>query len=1620
MWGVLQLCLLFLPCLGVEKLNFGHLEEGWSSKMYAFRTPFLPPDYQIRMELTRLEGDTGVYLSDRSDVSQQQWTWSLDSQLSLSAAELISQTDYFLLVHCASGCHYRFISHQILPTLVPAGSSLTFQLRPNHIQVFKTKIDNLPQSDAIFSLQTQKLHPKTLSITSFSGPYINSTHPIPVKSTHFPNIAQIPSPKLGETYWFEVVSEENVEVEVGFGYLETVLEVKEGEIREDVLEMSAHRFYHYYLSDPALTLRLTLTILSGEAEIYAKEGEIPSFLSYDYHSSPESPNFLIISPDNRLEIGQKTGHFYFKIETKEFNLRYFIGISVDSDPVVGLIPGIRQQGMVKDREIDRFSLNIPCEMDLNVTFRLYPITGYPGMRVYFRNSIDSEVVLIGETFDLMAKTHKKTDCLRGNECKYQLEVYASDSNPATYSVSGSYLDSSMQLLPYNSTLQVFHPVSPSVHKYFLPVTDLNIIEVGVVITPISGRVSIGMTRDCDTKWISECEKRTVGSVGSRGEIWFVRGEDGESVSGSYCVLVGETGGYAEYEVRNVLVEREMKGEVELLPGLKHREEVTGKRERRYYFDVKQLAVNLTLTDLTHPLDLYLRLNHLPTPTLYTQVYFNVSSPFSVQIAPTDSDYHPDSRYYLLLTASNYCIFTILYENGDGIVLLSDKKSVKSSILPSYRDHFKYRFDSKHSQLRVKLQVEVGEMEVYVSRIQTNSRPHRHRNDGETHCYTDCTWVYNALHCVTFPCYLYLTLYSPQKSTYELHTNYIETWSLDLGLTYEKHLNHGEYHHYWVTIAADSWLDLTLTSLSGDADLYVNTVEMDSSEPVYPRNFPDISEYMQSSEGGGIIDTVRVQPNNTSTDSTGVAVSVYCRRTQCRYSLYSAQESVQLENGKLSMGTVGRLQKRFYHFECVGNVEKITLRITVLSGGPVSLFMSLNSSTYPSDTDSTWKQPHWSTREMTILSTDPAFAGHSMLGSYKVVLQSLNTTCSYALTVILGKQTVIPLHAGIPISSVSSQNEVDYFSFTSSKETDIDISVTVTVGIVSLYVSIDNTTWSSDSSPIPNKVLISVSDPAFCYPCVYQISVLSRDVMEMYTVTANHCSDVSMLRNGVPVFGILEAGEGKRYIMEITEPRVPLDAVLTSYSGDVDMFISQNYTDFPENSIWNSTSSSPIDRIHIPSPPLVLYIYLKCLSDSHFSLSVHLQDSYIYLIDGLTMQYSLENTENDHLYFTFQTGGRPVHCTIRPFVRGFYPRVYVSYQPENAQAVKPGPFLADFTYDHRSDYENALGELNIPLNGLNSTGQYNIGVYSPIDQEEMGIFSLLCTSSNRAIPLSSGHRQFGLLSAAHQKQVYTVHVSERSVLEVSVMPCSGRTRLGIARKWREVEESDEEVVVTTLADGRLYGTLIQAQGTYYLHIEMTQESQFLSGASYEVLTQVHQGSSSPHLQAGNDGLVIWKQITSHRFRLQWSPPESASGESLLHPESVRYRVYYTQDIQYPMRTVCGIAVGELNSWVHQPSSHPFTGQTAFILYISELKPTVVTVIAYVDTEEREVAIPYEPLQVNPQRRSGYFTWKQISITLLILVLVVMVGIWILYKRYKDAKRRLECELTAARDSYSTDL
>lgn len=1074
----------------------------------------------------------------------------------------------------------------------------------------------------------------------------------------------------------------------------------------------------------------------------------------------------------------------------------------------------------------------------------------------------------------------------------------------------------------------------------------------------------------------------------------------------------------------IAVSGEKKTDLRLLPGEIHygyieMDELQGKEaeagQQLYYFQGNsEQRAQITLRADSGSFNAYLSANTPPTRTQYDCVLREI------QANTTSTLYFSTNNRYFLLIESLNSSYSLLFTSEDAISRLPDNTLTNIALNPREMAHFKYFVQRNSTELSVKLLIFRGNVEFYwtFSRDFPMSDAFHMRKYAENSTFSLSTDHNTPNPCFQSSCSLYISLQSVQNSELALEIREIAAISLQYGVKVQGTLSHSDSRLYRASVPGHLCIELLLFPLTGDSDLFIHT----DARQIQTVALPTEKQYHHSSVSDGKVQRVRISLNLTESDTVEIAISVYCRSEKCEYGLRAEQESEELANGSPVYGSTGSGELRFYHFYCPYESTNITLRLTLLSGHTPALFVAKDWDFYPNETYYLWVQRDWTQREMVVRSSDPIFIGQSMIGKYQISLLTTNAS-SYGLTLMLGRDTQVQLFPGRPATGESYEGEVDYFTFESIKSVDIDISVTPLLGSVSIHVNpflsplptAAASTWSTDHSLLPNKVLIAASDPAFCSPCVYLIAVVGCSSEQVFSIVASHRTDVTQLRNGVPVSGELEKGEVRRYLLQV-EDLLPVDAALTSYSGNVDLYISDSPTVGAWHSTWNSTETSRTDHIRIPSPPPLLYIAVECVQDSHFSLTLHIRDSYIQLVDGWPVLYTLERSEDDHLFFSFQAAGRPVQCALRPMVRNFFPRVYVTFQPISAQAVKPAAGVAELTFDKREDFENALGELNFRVIKQDSAGKFNIGVYSRMDQPEMAVFSMVCSSHNQPIRLSSGHSGFGTLSKEHFSQTYSIHIPDFSLLEVSVMPCSGRTRLLISSNWTLQDDSEAEVVVTTLSDGRLYGTLVHAKGVYYVKVEMVEESNFVSGASFEIVAYVRTTRRKPQLQSGRDGLLTWKQISGHRFRLQWSPPELDSGESLPHPELVRYRVYYSQEADYPLKTVCGIAVGELNSLVHQPNGHPFSGQTAFILYIPTLKTTSVALVAYVETEEREVAIPYEPLLIHPQARTGFLGWRQVAYALAGLALIACIAGAVVFARYTAVKRKLEFELGEVRGLY----
>lgn len=110
------------------------------------------------------------------------------------------------------------------------------------------------------------------------------------------------------------------------------------------------------------------------------------------------------------------------------------------------------------------------------------------------------------------------------------------------------------------------------------------------------------------------------------------------------------------------------------------------------------------------------------------------------------------------------------------------------------------------------------------------------------------------------------------------------------------------------------------------------------------------------------------------------------------------------------------------------------------------------------------------------------------------------------------------------------------------------------------------------------------------------------------------------------------------------------------------------------------------------------------------------------------------------------------------------------------------------------------------------------------------------------------------------------------------------------------------------------------------------------------------TEKPLASPGNDGTILWFQISAHRVEFHWSAPVSNT--------TAVYRVFYTYEERERLQSACGIGLEELMGVVKQADLPSLIAQTTFRLYQETSQPVHFTVLAYIG----DLEVPYSPITV----------------------------------------------------------
>mmetsp|Transcript_16761 Transcript_16761/g.16657 ORF Transcript_16761/g.16657 Transcript_16761/m.16657 type:complete len:1644 (-) Transcript_16761:43-4974(-) len=1293
----------------------------------------------------------------------------------------------------------------------------------------------------------------------------------------------------------------------------------------------------------------------------------------------------------------------------------------------------------------------------------------PGLDIHYSNhSTGSDTINIA---------HRSNKCSKAETCKYVIGVAGASVQTSFFTVV-ALLDLSSEL-----RLQDGRPTSGSIqgsgYKYFVyDVFNITATQIDFSLTPIIGNPDLYVSTTGKPN-ITYFEKSSNKAATEIDSVSYVRGEDGkEDLIGSYHVAV-----YSASTTTFSIVAKETlpikNTTIQLYPGHPQKDtvyNVTDGDYRIYYFTAHYTAetkqpFRITLTPITGKYSIYAA-NSLANLDWNTEIFFynwrsdsnSTDITNTITIDTNDPAYLLTTTYLVLVIAEQFsddsATYSIVYSIGDGVVILSEDIPYNGQVEEKKYDYYRFPVFYNHEDITITVTALTGDPDLYITASPEKPQPSKSDNEFRSNNFGSevltITWGDIQPKCPTLPdqythgsptnCNLYIAVYGFSASTYtiKIHPRRNLPSPLMIGTPEIHQVNKTQEDYYYVTINAFLPLSVTSQPLQGDPDLFMNIFDViKAGYDLTKWQLPTRTNSSYWSQSTVMTDEIDISSGDLlivcPSGNCIALIGVYCFSDSCMYSLNVQQEEITIiyENVP-TYGYADQNQYVYYSYYCDKDDTDFLITVTPLSNGDPDLFISMGRAAKPTRERFDWASQNWSGESLLISKDSPFFNDKlTMRGTYIIGVLGV-ISGSFTLTVNNHIIPVTRLYSGIPQQGRLAKNSAAYYSFFNTLMVDIVISLVPTTGTPTLLASydygfgeeffeqlpsLDHYTWSSITANNRYVIYIPASDPYFCTYCNILIAVNTTDSNCTYSITANNNQTFTVLQNGIPFRSNIMPQRWQFYSFEITE-RTDFDILFTSFSGDIDAYVSTNKSVNYENSQWFAFSSQKIDFIGIKTSDTnfivgTYYIGINTYLEATYSVMVHTRNTYATLVDGWPVTYGLEYSRSQKVYFQFGnhfyfTG--PVFCTLTPLSPDFWPRVYADFQPSGQRKDFPNQFGSKYKFEmeqydplydelQMSFHETGFGSLNIAVYGSEH------GVHSEVD---FGQFDLYCSASMEMVTLKVGTDRYDYLSSPITRKRFELTVNEKGKLDVYVIPCEGKLKLEISSNWTLISQEAPDVYVGSLTDGRIQGSINNALGTYYVTVSLVET---LKNATFQMTTIFTKaGDQAPkNLAPGHDGLLKWERKDGKKIKVIWSPIEYEGGRPYETPKSVEYHVIFTDDEDVQMMTACGM---------HTAAN---AGRAKYVgsLYGSEANELEVdlpsnigfiNVIAVAQGAKNMMLglVVYDPTQIVLTRRRNHGIGQIIFWgAALILLGSVFTAIYF-YRKFKKVKQELQYEMTDVRN------
>ncbi|KAL0490051.1 hypothetical protein AKO1_009417 [Acrasis kona] len=379
------------------------------------------------------------------------------------------------------------------------------------------------------------------------------------------------------------------------------------------------------------------------------------------------------------------------------------------------------------------------------------------------------------------------------------------------------------------------------------------------------------------------------------------------------------------------------------------------------------------------------------------------------------------------------------------------------------------------------------------------------------------------------------------------------------------VNQDKYNHFEYLFNDNGTFTVTLSSISGDADLYINSNDQ----------IPDKNNYQWTSNFD-TIDQVKIQPSdmnfksysNYKISTYGYRDSVYLITATKHFTNHILPEGIQ-QGGRLD-----RNEFAYYQFTLMENSNLIITVLPIDGGGDPDLYVSTTHQR-PDYYSSTWRSQSVGIDTLTIESNDPNFK----IGTYYIAVHGYNSILNYHISATTTKSSMVLVDGSPSRGSISKSDQISYYRFFHGFE--INSFQFKVIGDhqqdLNLYVSLR-------SHPTPSKreyegIKVSgyttmVTIPSNKPRGWYYVGVSSSSIGN-FTITASQEQRAVLLKNGmIDSFNQVSNGYYKYFMYDVSTMNHDSSVTISikSLRGDPDLYVSTN-TSTPTNTIYTWSSAT---------------------------------------------------------------------------------------------------------------------------------------------------------------------------------------------------------------------------------------------------------------------------------------------------------------------------------------------------------------------------------------------------------------------------------------------------------------